>query len=194
MATEYDESKVLKKKAMDIVPNHYAIWCTIGDSDTPVLNPIVSRRWSEDGKKITFMLDSHNFMFKLPDEEVDVVEYEMYPNNPDLMAKCDQNDADRMKVRPDGKPTCSGRCNCKTAYEESKKNVIEPYKVIFEPFDRMVIQFAVSRNRPRGWYTYNAKSGDKDTRIFSLEKTQYKDSKLTAYRMAIGPLAVTVGW
>jgi hypothetical protein len=60
-------------RARDIKPYHYALWCRIEDGK-PFANDIVGVRWSEDGTKLWFMLESHNFFDALPDEMVEVVE------------------------------------------------------------------------------------------------------------------------
>lgn len=67
------EPEQIEVRAIDIVPYEHAIWCSVGDS-APFANSIVSRRWSEDGKHIWFMLDSHNFHKAAPDELVRVVQ------------------------------------------------------------------------------------------------------------------------
>jgi hypothetical protein len=62
-----------KIKARDVKPYHWALRCTFGGDPTPVDNEIVSVRWSEDGKLLSFMLDSHNFYGAAPDEMLDLV-------------------------------------------------------------------------------------------------------------------------
>ena len=64
-----DEIEVL---AIDIIPYRVGIWCTIAGGE-PFVNPIVHRAWSEDGTKIWFMLDSHNFYSAKPFDTVKVV-------------------------------------------------------------------------------------------------------------------------
>ena len=70
---------MVKKKPIDVTPYYHGIWCTVAGSE-PFVNQIVHRRWSEDGSKIIFMLDTFNFSFENPDEEMQVVEGE--PNSP----------------------------------------------------------------------------------------------------------------
>lgn len=67
------EPVIVKKRAVDVTPHLHGIYCTVGDSK-PFVNEIVLRRWSEDGKKIWFMLNTHNFDCARPEEEMDVVE------------------------------------------------------------------------------------------------------------------------
>ncbi|MFA5053441.1 MAG: hypothetical protein WC565_05245 [Parcubacteria group bacterium] len=62
-------------KAIDVRPYAYALWCCIEDG-VPFANDIVCRRWSDDGKHIWWMLDTHNFAKYEPDELVEVIELE----------------------------------------------------------------------------------------------------------------------
>lgn len=68
-----EEPKTTMVRARDIKPYHYALWCRIQDGK-PFCNDICGVRWSEDGKKLWFMLESHNFFDAEPDEMVEVVE------------------------------------------------------------------------------------------------------------------------
>jgi len=104
-----DKPHVIKrKKAIDVTPLDHGIWCTVCDSE-PFVNAIVLRKWSEDGKKIWFMLDTHNFMDADPDEEIDVVEIEpMYP--PKLFRECLEKDKIKMANRPIEQHNCP-HCN-----------------------------------------------------------------------------------
>lgn len=72
------EPKQVIKKAIDVTPYYHGIWCTVGGSE-PMVNTVVARRWSDDGKSLWFMLDTHNFDRRDPDEEILVVEL-----NPDV--------------------------------------------------------------------------------------------------------------
>lgn len=90
---------IIQKRAIDVTPNDHGIYCTVANSD-PFVNPIVSRRWSDDGSKINIMLDSHNFYSWGPEEMVDVVEIpHQYAGSPGLMAKCIEEDRERMAKR-----------------------------------------------------------------------------------------------
>ncbi len=93
------ETTQVRKRAIDVTPYEHAIWCTVGDSK-PYANTIVSRRWSEDGAKIWFMLDSHNFLSAAPDEEIDVVENETGFYNAAFQADRLRRDAETMRDRP----------------------------------------------------------------------------------------------
>lgn len=85
----------VRKRAIDVTPLTHAIWCSIEDGE-PFVNHITLRRWSEDGKRIVFMLDSHNFLFAAPDEEIDVIETDpLY--NAELTREELRRDAERMK-------------------------------------------------------------------------------------------------
>ena len=64
---------IVKKRAIDVTPCHHSIWCSVAGSRL-FANEIVSRKWTDDEKRIVFMLDSFNFMFAEPDELMDVVE------------------------------------------------------------------------------------------------------------------------
>ena len=92
--------KMVKLKALDVKPHHFALWCRIEDGE-PFENEIVSRRWSDDGQKITFMLGTHNFFFASPDEEVELVPIPRSPNvSEQTLAMREARDAAAMRVRP----------------------------------------------------------------------------------------------
>lgn len=103
-----DEPIQIKKRAIDVVPYLYGIWCTVADSE-PFINTVATRRWSEDGKKIWFMLDSHNFMSAEPEEEIDVVERKPTCSN-DLLQDVLRRDREAMMKRPSPRMTCP-TCN-----------------------------------------------------------------------------------
>lgn len=67
-----EEPKTQKIKAIEVQPYFWGQWCTV-DGSEPFVNTIVVKSWSRDGKKISFMLDSHNFMSVHPDEEMELV-------------------------------------------------------------------------------------------------------------------------
>jgi len=71
---------------------------------------------------------------------------------------------------------------------------MEPYRIMFEPFGKVLVQIVVSRSIPLCWHTYSRLNNNKDIRIISLEKTVYDDSGLAAYRLCIGPFVLTIGW
>jgi len=87
------------KKALDVTPYEHGIWCSIADGQ-PFVNTIVLRKWSEDGAKVVFMLDSHNFLTAAPEEEIEVVVKENPFYNPAFQEECLRKDAERMRVRP----------------------------------------------------------------------------------------------
>ena len=65
---------IIQLRARDVEPNFYGVYCSI-QNGKPFVNPIVNRRWMDDGIGISFMLDSHNFLIaKHADEMLDVVE------------------------------------------------------------------------------------------------------------------------
>lgn len=67
-----NEPVQVKKRAVDIVPYHYGIWCTV-EGGAPFTNHIVGVSWSDEGDALWFMLDSHNFLKAAPTEEIEVV-------------------------------------------------------------------------------------------------------------------------
>lgn len=99
-----DEPPQVRKRALDVTPLEHGIWCSI-EGGAPFVNTIVLRRWSEDGARVVFMLDSHNFYFAAPDEEIEVVERVEPLYSGELLADCLRRDAEQMKVRPVPKPT-----------------------------------------------------------------------------------------
>lgn len=94
-----EEPVQVKKKAIDVTPLEHGIWCSIMDGK-PFVNTIVLRKWTDDGKKIVFMLDSHNFISAEPDEEIEVVEKEEPFYNASTTLEVLQKDAERMRKRP----------------------------------------------------------------------------------------------
>lgn len=64
-------------QARDIRPYLWAYPCFVptgnGSKLKLILNPIVARRWTEDGLKIQFMLESHNFITHEPEMLIRVV-------------------------------------------------------------------------------------------------------------------------
>lgn len=72
------EPKQIKMKAIDVVPYLYGIYCTVEGDPKPFVNGIVLARWSEEKPgQIIFMLDTHNFDFRMADEEMEVVLLEL---------------------------------------------------------------------------------------------------------------------
>jgi hypothetical protein len=94
---------LVRKRALDVTPYEHGVWCIVRDGE-PFVNTIVSRKWAEDGTKIWFMLDSHNFLKAAPDEEIEVVEKVDAFYHADLQAKCLREDAEKMKARPMAPP------------------------------------------------------------------------------------------
>lgn len=92
---------IVRKKVIDVVPYFNGIYCTIQDSK-PFVNQIVTRAWSENGDKIQFMLESHNFDSHPPDEEIDVVEIDptQLGTPDDLLVDILKRDSDKMAKRP----------------------------------------------------------------------------------------------
>lgn len=72
-ATKESELDFVMMKARDVVPFGFGVWCTVGGRKEPFVNTIVSNKWSEDGKSLWWMLESHNFHNPGPDEMVQVV-------------------------------------------------------------------------------------------------------------------------
>ena len=92
------EPTLQKVKAIDVKPYRWAVWCTIEGNPKPFANDIVSRRWSEDGAHIWFMLDTHNFLNAQFDEVLELVPLNCSKMSPDLLARIDAEDAQRMAV------------------------------------------------------------------------------------------------
>lgn len=98
-ALEGNEPVIVKKRAIDVTPYEHGIWCSIMDGK-PFVNEICIRRWSEDGSKITFMLESHNFLFADPGEEIDVVVIDKPAYSAKFLEDRRRDDTERMKNRP----------------------------------------------------------------------------------------------
>lgn len=90
----------IQVRGIDVLPHHYAIWCTVGDDTKSFANEIVSRRWSEDGAKIWIMLDTHNFDSFSPDEMVWVVPLDPSPYTASLRDKWAKDAEEFLSKRP----------------------------------------------------------------------------------------------
>ena len=75
MAQQAECPPTVTIKARDVKPYHFGMWCTVGGG-RPLVNEIVVVCWTDDGKRIKFMLGSHNFWFGDPDEVLDLVPIE----------------------------------------------------------------------------------------------------------------------
>jgi len=94
----------VRKRAIDVTPHYHGIYCTVAGGE-PHVNQIVLRRWSEDGKEIVFMLESHNFYFSEPEASMLVVELpEPVYADADWFQKAKQDDARLMASQPGGAP------------------------------------------------------------------------------------------
>jgi hypothetical protein len=103
------EPTIIQKQARDVTPYYHGIWCSIGDGK-PFINPIVHRRWSNDGTKVLFGLDSHNFYSAKPDQWISVVEIE--PScPPSVLERNMKRDAAEMANIPQliNCPHCKGK-------------------------------------------------------------------------------------
>ena len=69
MSTEPETESV---RARDVKPYHWAMWCSI-EGGPAFANWIVSVKWSDDGRYLWWMLDSHNFDKRDPDEMVNLI-------------------------------------------------------------------------------------------------------------------------
>lgn len=68
-----DTPELHSVRAIDIVPYHAALWCSIGDGE-PFANEIVGHKWADDGSDtIWFMLDSHNCFSARAEEMVECI-------------------------------------------------------------------------------------------------------------------------
>lgn len=66
------EPTLVKVMAVDVKPYLFGLWCTVGNGE-PRSNVICSVKWSEDGQRLWFMLESHNFFDAAPDEALELV-------------------------------------------------------------------------------------------------------------------------
>lgn len=89
---ECEVPAMVKVRAIDVLPYRFGIWCTVGGWPQPFANEIVGSRWSEDGKKIWFMLETHNFQEADPDELMELVPIDM-KMSPDALRMADANRA-----------------------------------------------------------------------------------------------------
>lgn len=67
-----DEPKSTRVRARDVAPYAWGLWSSV-EGGKPFLNEVMGVHWSEDGTEIILGLDSHNFYFAKPDEEIDLV-------------------------------------------------------------------------------------------------------------------------
>lgn len=94
-----EEPTQIEKRAIDVTPYEHGVWCTVAGNE-PFVNEIVLRKWSDDGTQIIFMLDTHNFIFADPDENILVVEKstDIYP--PEFLTRILEEDREKMENRP----------------------------------------------------------------------------------------------
>lgn len=87
--------------AIEVIPYHYSLRCIFtGNKERVVSVEIVGRHWSEDGEKIWFMLDSHNFYSAAPEEAMRVVPYRPSYHRPEDRERIVREDAEKMARRP----------------------------------------------------------------------------------------------
>ena len=102
-------------RAIDVKPHRWAIWCTVEGDPKPFANEIELRSWSEDGKRIVFMLGTHNFLSAEPEDLILLVpldeEKKAAVYGPSFLADSDTRDAVAMAKRPvptEPCPRCGG--------------------------------------------------------------------------------------
>lgn len=84
-------------RARDVVPHCWGLWSSVMD-DKPFVNPICHVKWSEDGSRLWFMLESFNFYSATPDQMLDLVPIQ--PGKYIDMAAVRAEHADVIKARP----------------------------------------------------------------------------------------------
>ena len=92
------EQDIIKKNAIDITPYEYLYPCILVDKYAEI--EIVSRKWSDDGNKIWFMLDTHNFVSAEPDEELEVIPFRPKYCTDKFLEDVRRKDKERMDNRP----------------------------------------------------------------------------------------------
>lgn len=105
---------IVRVKVLDVVPYRHGVYCSIEDGK-PFVNDIVSRDWSEDGEKVIFMLESHNFLFEPYGGELDVVVLESVGRR--FFPK---DESDFLSKRPKPSKTCES-CQGKGKIEIERK-------------------------------------------------------------------------
>lgn len=113
MKVELEEPAQIEVRAIDVVPDEHAIWCTVGDRTTPFANTIEFRSWSQDGDFIWFLLGTHNTYKAKPEELMRVVVLKQHGERPDPKSAQFDN-AKFLESRPRDKPKLD--CGC----DESK--------------------------------------------------------------------------
>lgn len=111
--SESAEPTIQRMKVLDVLPYRYGVYCSIEDGK-PFVNDIVGRQWSEDGEKVIFMLESHNFLFEPPDGELDVVALKPMGHRPP------DEGSDFLSKRPKPFKTCEA-CHGKGRIEIERK-------------------------------------------------------------------------
>ncbi len=96
------EPKTEKVRALDVKPYRWGIWCSI-EGGEPFANEIVGLRWSEDGRYLWFMLESHNFDRFEPEQILDLVPMEV-TITPSVLDAIDAHHAREIAARPDVTP------------------------------------------------------------------------------------------
>jgi hypothetical protein len=116
--------KTEKVRAIDVKPYEWGIWCTVGDGkggkSEPFVNAIESRKWSDDGKRIWFLLGTHNFQDATPDEEMDLVPM----SRPKFAPENDQ--AAFVAKRPTPTRTCPSCAGCGRVPDGTHDDLVTP--------------------------------------------------------------------
>ena len=90
------EPKRVKIKAIDIIPYHYGLYCSIENGE-PFVNDFVHRMWSESKRDtIIFMLDTHNFVQYRSHELVEVVPLDTSRNSESFLKNIIKSDREKM--------------------------------------------------------------------------------------------------
>ena len=103
----------IQKRAIDVTPYFHALVCTFADEHPDKIHEIeiVSRRWCADGKRISFLLDTHNGAVYDENEWMDVVECDVPHKDAPWFIESMKRDAADMAKRPHSPvgSTCTGR-------------------------------------------------------------------------------------
>lgn len=97
------EPKTITIKMRDLVPHKHGVYATFGDDPTPHVVNIALMRWTKDGKRLSALLETHNYLVEDPDAVLDfIVEFK-----PEQYAMYAAEVANwKLGPPPEPKPTC----------------------------------------------------------------------------------------
>lgn len=122
------DPEIIEVRGIDVIPYEYGLWCSIGSGE-PFVNEIVGRRWTDDGQRISAMLESHNFTSFVPDEMVRVVRMPADSWRPKCRKLTDSNNLNAEAY--------SRACQCAECFPASRPNPLPEEPVLIAALNEL---------------------------------------------------------